>query len=262
LFQASSNCLTFPVRTLLDRLDGGVPSGLDGRVAVVDRGAALVVVLPVRATQDGVVQAAGCVDERGLGAHPRLVLPAHRQERVPAGPFGGQLVPVGGQAGLLEQVGAVGDRDRADVGAKADHLAVSGGRRLPLPRVEVGFLAARAERLQVGELAGQVLRHVGDPADLDADHVHGALGRVQVLLQDRVVVLLLLDAAVVDRDVRVRRVVGVEQPRLLVAERAEQPDVHGDRTVRARRCRRCCPSWSCSPRWRARQRRPPRSAPS
>ena len=74
---------------------------------------------------------------------------------------------------------------------------------------------------------------LGDTPDLDALDVVQAASRREMRLERLVVVLLELDARLLDGHVRMELHVLVVQPGLLVAERAEEVDLEGDRLVAA-----------------------------
>jgi len=133
----------------------------------------------------------------------------------------GPLGPVGRQPGLREQVAAVADRLRPDVGAVAEDLAVLGGRAGHLPVQPAVLQVVRAVLAQVDELVrpGQVLV---DPADLHRlDVGHPGAGR-QVRVQVLDVRVHGRGAALDDLDVRVLGLVLAVQ--VLVAELVEGGD--------------------------------------
>src|SRR5690606_42059543 len=82
---------------------------------------------------DSVVQTTGGVVERGPLRGTGLELLTEGDEVLPRAEPGGELVGVAGDAGLLEQVGAVAQRHRADVAAQAEHASVGGGGGVGLP---------------------------------------------------------------------------------------------------------------------------------
>ena len=108
------------------------------------------------------------------------------------------------RTGLLEEVGAVADRLRAGVGSEAERRSVGGAARLPLPGEEIVGELFGSELVQVDPLVGLGLGHLGDARDLDALDVGKPGAARQVCLQRLVVVLLELDARLLDRDVRVQ----------------------------------------------------------
>src|SRR6185312_3886835 len=200
-----------------------------GRVVGVDERAVRVVVDLLLAGDDGVVEAACGVGPRRARGRTRLVLLAEREVVLPGGGLRGEGGGVGGQARLAEQVAAVAQRHRADVGAEAQHGALLGGGRFLLPRQVARDGRARGGVAQVGPQVLLVGHHVGDAGDLDALHVGGALAGGEAGLQGGPVGVLALRRVVLDRDAGVLLLVLGEQARLLVAERAEQADGQLDR---------------------------------
>ena len=100
----------------------------------------------------------------------------------------GDLVAVGGQTGLLEQVGAVADALGADVGAVADQPAVGGGGGLGLP-VEPAALDLGGRRGR--RTASDCSIERGEPVDLDRLDVGEARARGELGVE---VVLVLVGA--------------------------------------------------------------------
>ena len=214
-----------------DGLHGHVPGVLHGRVGLVDGVPGRVVVLGRRLADDGVVHAGCAVHERRLRRRVLHVLLADIEVPLPRRPLLADRLGVGGQAGLLEEVGAVADGERPGVRPEADRGSVGGRRRLPLPREERRLQAAGAHVVQVDELVRLGLHHLGDTPDLDPlDVVEPATGR-KMGLEGLVVLLLLLDARLLDRHIRVELHVLVVEAGFLVAERPEEPDGEGDLLV-------------------------------
>ena len=238
-------------RRELALLEPGVPlrgeRGQRGRLAGLDRGdrlvvgllhggvrrqhdVSLLVVEPLRGLRDDRVEhvAAGVepLHVRRLG-HELL---AGVDVGVPARQQGRDLVPVGGQAGRLEQVGPVAQRETADVGTYAEQrLAVGARGRLPLG---LGPLVLVHPVVEVVHELRRLRAEPGDLADLDRLEVGGTGTGEQVRLEVLVVVGVGGDV-LLDRDVRVRLLVlGVQ---VLVSEVAEQ--VHGQRDLLVRRTR-------------------------
>ncbi len=135
--------------------DGGVVlQGHDGVVVALEGVLDLVEHALVGARSTVVPRDAGGVDE--LLADLEVAVPVALEEL-------GDLVAVGGQVGLGEEVGAVAQGLRAGVGAVADELTVLGGGRAGLP---LGPAVLDGVRGQVHELVG-VLHELGQPVHLD-----------------------------------------------------------------------------------------------
>ncbi len=137
---------------------------------------------------------------------------------------------VGGQARGLEQVLAVADGHRADVGAEADRSAVGGGGLVPLPR-QVVLLVDTGGVGQVGEGVGEVLGGgQGYAADFEGLHVVEASAR-EPGLQGGPVVALDGRRVLLDGDPGMLLHVRVVQTGLLVPEGSEGADGQGDLPV-------------------------------
>src|SRR6185503_16015034 len=96
---------------------GGIAPGVVDPVTVLDIRFAVGVVVGLLALVDsGGEDARGAVHERV--ARLRLVLLAEADEVLPGRPLLGQLGWIAGHPGLVEEVGAVADRLRADVRAE------------------------------------------------------------------------------------------------------------------------------------------------
>ncbi len=148
--------------------------------------------------------------EQALAGRLAVLLPGG-DERVPVRPQRRDGVALGGQAGGLEQVGAVADREAADVGGQADQPPVGGLAELPLPGQVLGAVVLD-QRGQVGPVGGVGLELVedalfeghdvrdalagGQGAD-DLRAVLVELGRLAQLDLDAGFLLVLLDQLVV-----------------------------------------------------------------
>ena len=137
-----------------------------------------------------------------------LVLVADLEVLVPvAFEQGRDLFTVGRETGRLEQVGAVADALRSDVGAVGDQATVGVSGRLGLP-VDPPVGDSRVG--EVGELVG-VLHHLREPVDLDRLDVGEAAAGAELLEEVRAGVVRRGGLVVDDRDAGVGRFVLREQ---------------------------------------------------
>ena len=178
--------------------------------------------------RNGVHDVARGVDELLLGVlDAGDVLLADVDEVLPGRPARRDLVPVGREPGLGEQVAAVAHRLAADVGPEPDlGLAVRGERLLPLPRQVLGRVVGGARQAeQVDELVGLVAE-LDDEALVDGGDIGGARAGHEVLLQ---VLVLLVVVAGVQHDLDVRVVLLVQRHEGFQPEVTPEVDLQGDR---------------------------------
>src|SRR5215211_2504069 len=169
-----------------------VPRRLDLRVRGRDDLSAPVVVGRVRLADHRVVDVAPGVEElhalRRVGLEP---LPGG-DERLPRGPQPRHRSAARRQAGLLEDVAPVADREAADVGAESQNRAVVRDALLPLPGQPPALQLRRAVLAEVDELL-RLRGELGDEADLDRLDVGCPGVRRNVLREIRVVNGVVLD---------------------------------------------------------------------